>query len=760
MTRNEHGFALRATVVALQGVMLALAADAEFARAQSVEELTRPATTVEVGAGYVTDDSYKFGEYNGLYRKGAYLIGGIDARGGGAYDSDSAFRWRVTGTDLGLRIREIIGEAGEQGRYRIDFGYNELRRNYSDTYITPYSGGGSDTLTLDGYPAASARPSTGANNWNNIQNPAPSDAILSRLHNFNVDTQRVQSSVGGAVFLTPQLQLTASAKHETKDGTKLTGTAFGGFRGALLPEPISYTTDQFDAALAWAGQNAHAQVGYYGSVFNNDIAVWTAANPFAGNAIAAAAGDRIYRGTMPDNQFHQLNLAGGYKFSPTTRLTMSASYGRGTQNAPFVITPTTGTVPEQSLHGEVIRKNVDLRLTMRPVRGLNLLVAYKYDDRDNRTSSNTYSHGEADAAGTTPHINEPLSKRVHQVNLEADYGFGRGQAVKGAYEWQRIERTCGGPEPDCFDTARTTENTLRAEYRNALTALLNARISYAYSQRRTSDYEDLTPSAGARRSFLTDRNRDKVRGAVNYQATDALALTGTLDFNRDDYSETRYGLKETRTWALNLDATYAFSENLSVTGYYTYEDLRSKIDGNAATPPGTAPIPAICGTINGTTQPLNADQDPCRDWFVTPSDKVHTLGAGLKQRGLLGGKLDLTADLTYSRARSPINMTGATYYSSGTQLVYVPATSFPDSTSRMIDLRLAGRYALDPTSAVRIAYQFRKLTAADWQWDAYAAAGITAVQAFIGPSFAGTGPLVAPRYDVHVIGVSYQKSFR
>ncbi len=760
MIRNDPRLARRALAVAINGALLVAGAGGRPALAQTVDELTKPASTIEVGVGYVSDDSYKFGEYNGLYRKGTYLIGGFDARGGGTFDSDSAFRWRATGTNLGLDNREIIGDFGEQGRFRIDFGYNELRRNYSDTFVTPFRGGGSDTLTLEGYPAVSARPATGADNWANIQNPSPSAAITSRLENFKVDTQRAQSSLGGSFFLMPGLQFTASAKHETKDGTKLTGTAFGGFRGALLPEPISYTTDQFEAGVNWVGSDAHAQVGYYGSIFNNDIPLYTAANPFAGNALAPDAKDRIYKGTMPDNQFHQLNLAGGYKFSPSTRLTVTASYGRGTQNAPFVITPTTGTVPEQSLHGEVIRKNVDMRFTMRPLRSLNVLVAYKYDDRDNRTSSNTYSHGEADAAGTTPHTNEALSKRVHQLNVEADYGFGRGQAVKGAYEWQRIERSCGGPEPDCFDTARTTENTLRAEYRNALTAALNGRISYAYSQRRTSDYEDLTPSAGARRSFLADRNRDRVRAALNFQATDELSLATTLDFNRDDYTDTRYGLEKTRTWALNLDATYAFSETLSVTGYYTYEDLDASINGNAASPPGTAPIPPVCGTINGTVQPINADRDPCRDWFVTPKDKVHTLGAGLRNRGLLGGKLDLSADLTYARARSPINMTGATYYSSGTQLVYVPATSFPDVRNWMVDLRLSGRYALDPTSGVRVMYQFRKLHAEDWHWDAYSAFGITAVQAYIGAQLPGNGPLVAPNYDVHVIGIIYQKTFR
>ena len=50
---------------------------------EAVAALTQPESEVEVGVGAVTGDSYKFGEYNGLQRKGAFGIGNLSLSGAG-----------------------------------------------------------------------------------------------------------------------------------------------------------------------------------------------------------------------------------------------------------------------------------------------------------------------------------------------------------------------------------------------------------------------------------------------------------------------------------------------------------------------------------------------------------------------------------------------------------------------------------------------------------------------------------------------------
>ena len=71
-------------------------------------------------------------------RRGRSRSAAIDFRGGGAYDSDSALRWRITGTDLGLQTRRLAAEVGVQGKFRLTLGYDSLLRNSSDSYQTPY----------------------------------------------------------------------------------------------------------------------------------------------------------------------------------------------------------------------------------------------------------------------------------------------------------------------------------------------------------------------------------------------------------------------------------------------------------------------------------------------------------------------------------------------------------------------------------------------------------------------------------------------
>ena len=123
-------------------------------------------------------------------------------------------------------------------------------------------------------------------------------------------------------------------KHEEKDGTKLTGVNIGGFSGlsALLPEPINSTTDQVEAAVSYADEKANLSVGYYGSIYRNETNLWTVENAAANNVVL---NNVPVCQSYPDNQMHQLNLVGGYKFSSTTRLLVSASYARLTQNEQF-----------------------------------------------------------------------------------------------------------------------------------------------------------------------------------------------------------------------------------------------------------------------------------------------------------------------------------------------------------------------------------------------------------------------------------------
>ena len=759
-----------------------------------IRELTQPTNFIELGALYVDRSSAKFGEYNGLDKSGGYFIGNFQLYG--ATRPDSAFRWRVEGTDLGLDTRSVKGDVGEQGRYRITFGYDQIPRNYSDSYQTIWNGAGSTSLTLPaGYPAAASRlsvTSTSAgllSNWNNTQAPnatatttggGPAFVIPAAMHNVDIGTERKRSNLGFGAPLGPGWDIKASVKHEEKDGTKLTGVNIGGFTGfsSLLPEPINSTTDQFDAAVSYADEKANLSVGYYGSIYRNDTNLWTVENAAANNVVL----NNVARlQSYPDNQMHQLNLVGGYKFSPTTRLLVSASYARLTQNEAFIDPPvgSTWVLPEKSANAKVINKFLLARLTSRPMKDLTVNAQYKYEDRDNQTPIATFLTTRSDSAGaSTQFTNTPLNRRLQQFDLTGDYALGRGQAIKLEYERQEIRRTADGDESP-FRADKVHENSGRVEYRKTMADQVTGRLSYVYSERRLKEYEQGNPQptnppaplpaadpalTGFEQFFLADRNRHKLRGLLDYQASDALSLQGAVDFNRDTYPDSQFGLKKSESWQLTVDAAYAASENLAFNGFYTYESLETRQDSLAIARGLTSSVlvPHVSGppcapfTNVANTLPADYFTDPCRQWSQEQADHIHTLGIGFKYTGLMGGRLLLLGDLNYARARTPISVSGGTYYNNGvpsspTGNVFIPAQSFTDITSEMTDLRLSGIYAVDKASSLRLAYWYRHLKSADWAYDAYtnSALGVLAIQTYIGPA------ITSPNYSVHVIGVSY-----
>lgn len=820
--------AVRSALVALAVIPAAYGADTS----DEIRELTTPSNQIEVGVEqvHIKDNAAKFGEYNGQNKSGVYGISGIELHGGGG--NDNANRWSVIGTDLGIEGgRNVEIDGGEQGRYRIKYGYDELKRNYSDSYQTPFNGTGSTTLTLPGWPAPSTRSTSttsvnGANsNWGNIQSPyatsttaaaggaglnaptvgSPAWLITHSMQLQEIGTERIKHDLGLNFILSPQWQFNAAARHEDKEGTKLTGVSWSSTsRGALLPEPVSRSTDLFDATFSYTDDKANFNGGYSGSLFRNNIKLWTADSPWGNNATL----NNVARLTSPpDNEMHQLNLVGGYNFSKEMRLVVTGSYGRMTQNDDFISggTGNAWVLPASSADAKVITEVVTAKLTDRLTKDLGLSASYKYDKRDNKTPQRSYAAFPADAATGTPSTapNEPLNRLNQQLVVEADYALGRGQGIKAGYERQEIKRTCDGDE--CvYETTETKENTLRLDYRNSLSPALSGRIGYAYSERRTGNYfqeNDATNALdpllpGFRQFYLADRNRDKLRAALNFEATDRLSMQVGLDYNKDDYVHSQYGVKEAQSWVLNLDAAFAANDKLSFNGYITYEDQKSKLESLAiarynpttegivnaagqvagASPPGftylmphtaCAAYPSIVGYNTVTNyayagMPVDYYTDPCRQWTETQADKVLTLGFSTQSNGWMAGKLDVKGDLSYTYARTPITMTGGTYYSNGLTTpgnannVWIAAESFPDITSKMIELRLNGKYKVDKASSTQVNYLYRHLTSEDWQYDAFtnSSLGVLATQGYIGNG------MTSQKYTAQAIGVSYLHSFR
>lgn len=152
-TRNEE---MKVSILAL-AVQCALMATfalplGAYADEDEADALKHPGNSVDFGALYSSQNSAKFGEYNGLNEEGFYGLCGFDVRGGKGYDSkDSALRWKLNGTNLGTTSRTLDGSVSDQGKWKLNLGYDELRHNITDTFQTPLQGNtGGNNFNLPG----------------------------------------------------------------------------------------------------------------------------------------------------------------------------------------------------------------------------------------------------------------------------------------------------------------------------------------------------------------------------------------------------------------------------------------------------------------------------------------------------------------------------------------------------------------------------------------------------------------------------------
>lgn len=806
-TRNPPS-ALRASVIAVHAALAVLgAAFSTGAVADAtVEELTKPQSTAEAGVIYVDKDSYKFGEYNGLGKKGAYADLNFDLRGGGAYtpESGSTQRYRVIGTNLGLQVGNLTAVYADQGAYKVRFEYDSLRRNQYDNYSTLWSNAGTAALTLPvGYPSAAARAgSSGLANWNNIQAPnlnatttggGPGYVIPALMHPYDVATVRQRIGLGGELSLTPQWTVGLNARTENKHGTKLTGVAMGGFKGALVPEPIDSDTTIIEAFARYFAKDITFGVGYNTSLYRDHIDGWTIEYPFSTGSGAVLNNLSLMNGP-PSNQMHQFTLEGSYRFSPAWKVTAAGNYTRMTQDDTFVYQST----PAWNVNGgatsanaKEIQKNLLLRLSGKPMQNLDFNVSYKIEDRDNRTPVGLYAitqyDGTATPSASTTFRNTPLNRKQDTFTVDGKYSLSREQWVSAVYEHQVTKRTADASiDPlsheinNPFASGEAKEDSLRLGYRQGFTDAISGQVSYLHGRRRAVDYEEagVVPPTGSanigffaevpgyRQFFLNDRNRDKARAALDMQVSDQVFLQAGVDYIRDRYPGGEFGLKSTNGTAWNLEGSYTPSDRLAFTSFLTFEDMKSHQDNFQIPVARTAAVPTVvphspdgsCAPYSNASGTLPADYltDPCRFWSVAQVDKIWTFGLGTKYSGLMGGKLTLSLDVTYSDAKTSQNFTGGTYYSNGLtgaagQFVYIPAANMPAITSRMTDLKFGAKYDVSKNGAVHFQWLHRRLRSSDPQFDLF---GITSVQAYIGPG------LASPTFDVNAVALSYIYKFR
>jgi MtrB/PioB family decaheme-associated outer membrane protein len=714
---------------------------------------------VELGVGYNSHDSYRFGQFSGLTDKGGFPLAGFNWLS--RDDANDAQYWQVYGSTLGLDSRKMSAEGGVQGKWTVSLNYDRIKRSQWDTASFIHDGLGSNNLTL---------PSTFV--ATNAQDAA---AIDPRLRPFKIEQERDIYRAGLAGFLGRDWDFKVNYREDHRDGTRLTGFIynFGGGRTVLVPYEIDDRTRQLETILSYTTKVAQLQVGYTYSKFDNELNSFNVRNPFTNTA-----GQTEGRLSLaPSNDFHQVYANAGYNYSKDTRLTAKVSYSIAEQNENFLpysanLAPgAAGNVPPRtSLDGKVVRTLLDVALTTKPMDKMSLKVAYQYNDSDNRTPVANYTYLSRDTTAlpnvaTTPNgrRNTPLSTTEQKFSVDADYEIAAKTILRAGVERKHVDYSVKGDiYKDQADRDHTNTDKLSVELRRPVSDEFLGSVGYTYTQRRGSDYDKnnyfensywnqayrdrvrLTAHPSMRSFMYANYDEDRVRTGANWTASETVSLQAAVDNYRRKAKgpncstvvdpnipatlsatlpDTCLGQTLAQGLSVSLDVQWQPAENLTTFAFGNYGET-------STTQQGRTWVRGANDTLVGNTAGTLAN-----GWSADVMNRDATLGVGLKWQPTEVWDLGGTYVYNYG--------TGLAGVATGPGIPL--AMSMPENWNRLNTLQLFAKWDYSKQLAWRFNYLYENLQSRDWAYDNLTPTSVNQVL------LAGQN---SPRYSNHVVGVS------
>lgn len=525
-------------LAAIAAALLSVYGPAQAQELDEVQSLTTPESSIRVGAGFLSEDGPRFGQYTGLREQGPYGLVDLDI----VKRDDATGTWlKFNGRNLGLDNRDLRFSQERQGDWGYYLEFSETPRFDPLTINTGLSGIGSTTQTLGG--------------------------VAAPRRDVHLRSKRETMGLGFNKSLGRGFDVQVSLRSEEKDGARLWSNYSGTPTGInFLTEPLSSTTNQLEAIVNYAGDKLQLSGGYYGSTYNNH-------NPALN--VNGSTGAPLFPMALPqDNEAHQLYLSGGYAFTKSTRGTFKVSSTRATQNDPFFTTPTYAPAAGNTrLNGRVDTTLMQMGLTSRPLPKLSLLANLRYEDRDDKTPRVQFLPASASRDG----FNAPMSRRQMTGKAEASYQLPMAFRITGGVDVESIKRSITPTLRQVSWREKTDETSYRLELRRSMSETLNGAVSYVHSKRDGSPY--LAANNAAMADFIdpihwADRKRDKVRLSMDWTPLDPLSLQFVLEDARDKYDGRPLGPESGKARLYSIDASYTFSEAWQGTAWISRDENR------------------------------------------------------------------------------------------------------------------------------------------------------------------------------------------
>lgn len=675
-----------------------------------------PSASVTIGAGVVSGDEQdraRFGLFNDTREDRGYGLFDFSYLN---RDAATGLWTTIEGRNLFQDTREVSFTTRKLGDWKISAGYSEILRSEPRTINTGMQGAGTATPTI----VRLATPGSG--------------------QDVNLDLHRKAITLSGATWFGGALQFEANFKSEDKDGARIFGKGFacsaswvaaGSCSSStsqwmllMLPEPVDSTITQAEAKLTYSGGGLLLTGGYYGSLYTNrngnltPTVPGTLNNPL-GAATTVDAGLRATLGlpmALPaDSQAHQVYLSGNYRFSPTAGATFKYAYTHATQNEDFggmgfYAAP----AGRSNLGGEVNTTLAQLGLNARPIPKLSLLANVRYEKKENKTPIASYN-----VEGTQFFTNGAPSPKKLAGKVEASYQLPQNYRATLGVDMENVDHGGFTPTDSVAGLSglreKTKETGYRAELRRSFAEDLSGSIALVHSKREgdspwlkplsltqgrgvieaNDDPSCVPPAAPAINNCIynrtgifpfvfADRKRDKVRGTATWMPSEDVSLQLFVETGEDDYSApSTKGLDKTRMSTFSVDASYRLAENWMLSAYATRGDSKVVVAHSTA-------------------------------YMAEVKDTSSAFGLTLK--GKASERTNVTADLTYLNDKLKYDQ-GLDASASAANIAFLASGGgLPDVEYKVLRLKIAGDYAIDKKSSIRLAVVHERSNFNEWAW--------------------------------------------
>ncbi|MCL4874351.1 MtrB/PioB family decaheme-associated outer membrane protein [bacterium] len=641
--------------------LLYIAAVAALLAAPADSSGAELAGSASIGVGLldIDNESYKFGEYTGLTKDGAYLLGSANiGRYSGPYYLELAAR------DIGLDNRELFLRGGQFGRFDSFISFSQTPRLISNNSRTLFEGAGSSNLTL---PATFGRGATTTAMTNLEEN----------LKDVRLELKRKKAALGFSERLRSGFGYSLAVSREDKEGLKsiggTVGTAGGGGNAAksiILPEPVDYRVDELRAGLDWHRENSYVRFDYLLSLFENSIESITWENVYShATATHSTNIDSARISLPPDNRHQRFSFSGGTALPfHSTRVNFLAEYGVMEQDEkllPFSVN-SVSPPPRESAQAEIRTRTVVFNAATRPAPRLGLNLRYRHYSTDNRMPEEDFFYLVNDSTtvtSATEPTSEPFDHSSNTLSLDGSYFLSGATTFRAGYEKEVVKRSHR-------DAEKTKENTLKAGVQSGYFGNLSLGLNVAYSERRAEEGDTVL------QIDLADRDRTKVSASAAYLPSAALAFSASLSYFQDDFDNSALGLQVRKGNTYTVDANWTFSREAAFYAFYT----RERID---------------TGQVGRTNASV--------DWAVNHDEDIDTAGLGVNF-GFLENRLVFKTDYSYSQSTA--------------RLTFLPGRQpMPDLVTRLHSAALTGTYNVDRNLSLSAGYRYENYRSDDWQTD-------------------------------------------